>query len=72
MNLKTMLLINFLIYIEDLKYSGNEESFNLRYKKIIKNFCPKCQIEISEQIFPKCYVSYNVLSYPKLLFILLI
>ena len=48
MNLKTMLLINFLIYIEDLKSSGNEESFNLRYKKI------------------------NVLSYPKLLFILFI
>ena len=62
----------FNLSLEDLKYSGIEESFNLRYKKIIKNFCPKCQIEISEQIFPKCYVSYNVLSYPKLLFILLI
>ena len=58
----------FNLSLEDLKYSGIEESFNLRYKKIIKNFCPKSQI--SDQIFTKCYVSYNVLSYPKILFIL--
>lgn len=55
---------------DDLQYSGLEELFFLKYKNMIKIFCPKCQNIEEENNFKKCYVQYRIKSYHYVLFVL--
>lgn len=51
-------------------YSGIEELLLLKYKKLSNVFCPKCQNEEINKVYPKCILKYGIISYPVILFII--